>query len=269
VSVGLLGLSPPSLQHLALLDPIHTIFSMRVPDFTDFVNSATFSVILAYEPPTIDEAMYVLLKNSAGKVSLVLHLGSESDLPMNNALPWSGSASSWIPLREWGFPNKTKLCSIIASGKTSTVGHRLRHEVIRVLRERSIICDVFGRGYSEIASKSVGLRDYMFSIVIENTLSEGRYFTEKIIDSLAVGTIPLYWGTKAAYVEFGDAIIQWTTLDELVDLILPSISEDMYHSKKPYLISAQGRARWFASAENWLWENVFRCIFERSPKISS
>jgi hypothetical protein len=42
-------------------------------------------------------------------------------------------------------------------------------------------------------AKAAALRDYMFSIVIENA-QVGRYFTEKLIDAIALGTVPVYWG---------------------------------------------------------------------------
>lgn len=53
--------------------------------------------------------------------------------------------------------------------------------------------DLFGNGYNPIENKITALQDYRFSIIIENEKID-NWFTEKIIDCLMTGTIPVYWG---------------------------------------------------------------------------
>ena len=53
--------------------------------------------------------------------------------------------------------------------------------------------DLYGRGFNEIVDKEEGLCDYRFSVAIENGQYK-TYFTEKILDCFATGTIPVYLG---------------------------------------------------------------------------
>ena len=117
---------------------------------------------------------------------------------------------------------KTKLLSMISSNKNWTDGHNLRVNMMIYLMDKA---DVFGNQVRPIATKEDGLRDYMFSVAIENSSYE-TYFTEKIIDCFATGTIPIYWGAPDIGDHFNsDGIIS------LEDFDLSEINEDLYHSK--------------------------------------
>ena len=132
-----------------------------------------------------------------------------------------------IPEEAWDpFPEKPKMCSIIASGKAQLEGHRLRHTVIRTLDG----FDVWGNGYKRFDSKETALRDYRFSVCIMNMISE-NYFTEVLLDCFFVGTIPIFWGC-ANIGEFFDkeGIISFTTVEELKE-IMGSLTEELYLSK--------------------------------------
>ena len=62
------------------------------------------------------------------------------------------------------------------------------HEVIQKFGNKMT---VFGRGYDPIEFKIDGLKDYRFSVVIENCKRD-YWFTEKLIDCFVTGTIPIY-----------------------------------------------------------------------------
>ena len=95
---------------------------------------------------------------------------------------------SWI--KEPALYPKTKLVSMISSNKALGTGHRRRLVFAQQLKDR---LDLFGRGINDIAQKEDGLRDYMFSVAIENIQWPG-YHTEKIIDCFMTGTVPIYYG---------------------------------------------------------------------------
>jgi hypothetical protein len=121
----------------------------------------------------------------------------------------------WIPETERVIHKKNKIISIIASNKTFLTGHKLRHEVISKIPK----LDVYGRGYKEIPTKLDGLKDYKFSIAIENDKID-YYFTEKIIDCFITGTIPIYWGCPSIGNFFDiNGILTFNTIDELNDII--------------------------------------------------
>lgn len=150
--------------------------------------------------------------------------------------------------------NKSKLVSIIASCKASTVGHRLRHDAIKRYN-----MPAYGPQYQPLEFKENALTDFMFSVVIENS-SFDDYFTEKIIDCFAVGTVPIYWGTKNINKYFDtNGIITFDTLNELGD-ILHSISPDMYYNMSKHISENFNRHFQYRVAEDWLFNN-YKFIF--------
>ena len=90
--------------------------------------------------------------------------------------------------------------------------------------------DLYGRGIREISSKLEALKDYRYSIAIENDISE-NYYTEKLTDCLLTGTIPIYCGCPNIG-EFFDieGILTFNTVDEL-HTILDEINEESYLEK--------------------------------------
>jgi hypothetical protein len=111
-----------------------------------------------------------------------------------------GSTRPWIMNKK--LYNKTKLCSFIVSNKKLTNGHNYRLSVLEKYKDK---VDFFGRGTSKElpwsiddngnteSGKIIGLKDYMFSFVFENSNYETA-MSEKVTDCFAVGTIPIFWG---------------------------------------------------------------------------
>ena len=90
--------------------------------------------------------------------------------------------------------------------------------------------DIYGRGYNPIDYKLIGLESYKFSVVIENCKRD-YWFTEKLIDCLVTGTIPIYWGCPSIG-DFFD-INGFFIFDSVKELesIIENLTEDMYLSK--------------------------------------
>jgi hypothetical protein len=182
----------------------------------------------------------------------VLSLAGPALVRGDNVIRWP-FGSSWVPLAEWRVFPKTRLCSIIASKRRDFEGHRLRHAAVDALRAAGFDCDVLGRGYREVASKREGLADYLFSIVVENSREEGsNYLTEKLVDALACGTVPVYWGNKVAERHFGKGLIVWDTVEELRDKILPRLTRATYEAMLPAVRANLEEAKKFAPPERWL-----------------
>ena len=120
----------------------------------------------------------------------------------------------WI--KDTNVPEKSKMCSMVASDKTQTSGHQFRQQVISKLKDK---VDHFGRGFKFVELKEEALQDYYFSIVIENSQSD-FYFSEKLIDCFATRTIPIYWGCDSIGKFFNvDGMIRFNTMDELEDIV--------------------------------------------------
>jgi hypothetical protein len=131
------------------------------------------------------------------------------------------TTNSWI--KKPKVYNKSKLISMITSNKVWTEQQKYRVDFAE--KNKSII-DIYGRGFKEIEEKEEGLQDYMFSICIEN-ITYDSYFTEKILDCFATGTIPVYKGSKKI-LDYYDAkgIIFLEDLSDLSDL-----TAELYFSK--------------------------------------
>jgi hypothetical protein len=161
---------------------------------------------------------------------------------------------SWI--KEWSVFPKTELVSIITGAKHKTLGQKLRHHA--AIRYTNLA--IFGQPYTGyFPSKVPMLRPFRYSVVIENG-KEDYYFSEKLIDCLSQGTIPIYWGCPSIGSFFDmDGIIPFHELDELGN-ILQQISAQDYLAKLPAVNKNLELARDFRCAEDWIWrhyEGVF------------
>ena len=128
---------------------------------------------------------------------------------------------SWIT--EPKLYEKSKLVSMICSNKVMCAGHEHRLSWAQKLQGH---VDFYGRGFNEIQNKEEGLADYMFSVAIENASYE-TYFTEKIQDCFATGTIPIYYGAPDIGKFFNPKGI--ITLDNDFDIAL--LTPEMYYDR--------------------------------------
>ena len=160
---------------------------------------------------------------------------------------WVPAQGTWI--KEPKVYDKTKMISMIASNKNMCQGHRQRLEWVDRLKDAEGI-DFFGRGFdTEIATKEEGLCDYMFSVAIENASYE-TYFTEKLLDCFATGTIPVYYGAPNIGDHFNkDGIID---LSEEFD-----VSEEIYYNKMDAIKDNLERTKKMEILEDFIWENYF------------
>ena len=139
-------------------------------------------------------------------------------LKIDSKFKWVPAQGFWI--KEPKIYEKSKIISMIASNKQMCEGHRLRLEWVERLWGQ---VDLYGRGFNEISNKEEGLCDYMFSVAIENGQYE-TYFTEKLLDCFATGTIPVYLGAPDIGKYFNkDGIID---LSEKFD-----VSDEIYYNK--------------------------------------
>ena len=158
-----------------------------------------------------------------------------------NAVPW---------VQDRKVHEKTKLVSMIASNKRMCEGHARRLQFVDKFRDK---LDFYGRGFNEISCKEDGLRDYMFSVGIENAVYD-TYFTEKLTDCFACGTIPIFYGCKGVTEYFNeDGII---FLDD--DFDLSTLTEDLYYSKIDAIKDNFERSINLPVAEDYLYTEYFK-----------
>lgn len=135
----------------------------------------------------------------------------------------------WIEEKYMQLYPKTKSISMILSNKTFAPGHILRHQIYNDPWFADKV-DFYGTGSTHpFEDGSLGrlraFRDYKYSIVLENCRMKD-YFTDKILDCFATGTIPIYWGaTNALEIFDGKNFLTFTTIEELKDIITNKLSE--------------------------------------------
>lgn len=148
---------------------------------------------------------------------------------------------------------KTKEMSIVASDKNALTGHKLRHEIIREFGDQM---DVFGRGYNEIDYKLDALKDYFFHVVIEN-VKKDFWFTEKLIDALVTGCIPIYYGCPSIGKFFNtDGFIIIDSKEDFLDAKKMATSA-FYLSRSGAIQENFERAKRYVLAEKWISELDF------------
>ena len=105
--------------------------------------------------------------------------------------------------------------------------------------------------------KDDSLLDYRFSIVIENSRAKD-YFTEKLVDSLVVGTVPIYWGCTNVGDYFDTRGMYVVNSLEEIASIVGSLTEKDYIEKIQYIKSNYIAAQDYTVVEDWIYGNIIK-----------
>jgi len=216
------------------------------------VNSK-FKIKIAWllESPAIMPEHYAWIKENYDKFDYVLTFDKEL-LDISNKFYFIPIGGCWIREKEQMIWDKHKNVSIIVSKKNQTIGHKLRHQIVNELKSE---IDVYGQGYNAIENKIEALKDYRYSIVIEN-IKKDYYFTEKLIDAFITGTIPIYYGCPsiANFFDVRGMII----INDLEDLKnkLQFFNQENYEKMKPYIIKNFELAKKYLIAE----DNIYKFL---------
>jgi len=159
------------------------------------------------------------------------------------SLPLTGTFVDPEEVADLTIEQKSKTVSIIASTLSVLPGHKRRSEFItQLLSARpDLIEHTFGKGRpSELVRKVDGLREYRYSVAIENTRSP-RYITEKFCDCILAGTVPLYYGAPDIGEYFPPESFIALPMDDMQQClnILNRLSEDDYRNRIPALLEAR------------------------------
>ena len=210
------------------------------------------NVALMIESPEIHRLYYNFIENNNHLFDSVLTF-SKKLLDKGQNYKFNAYGTTWLHETYRNIWTKDKLCSLILSNNKTTSGHILRHNITTIIINRNInIVNIFGSNYiplpymtsknfekdhcgAHISNQKISaLKDYMFSIAIENT-KEDYYFTEKIIDCFLSGTIPIYYGCPSISNFFNEkGILSFTTLNECLNII-NTLSIEKYNDMLPYV----------------------------------
>jgi hypothetical protein len=175
----------------------------------------------------------------------------------------------WIKAADRKIYDKSRFISFISSAKGfdkwSAIGHGLRTDLYYILTniggclgarlERAGLknrIDCYGTitGHT-LPEKVDSLKDYMFQIAVENMIND-TYFTEKLTDCFATGTVPIFRGTRRVDRFFDPrGIIFFDSLEELTDILI-NLTEDDYYDRMDAINENFHRLEEFLMPEDWL-----------------
>lgn len=202
------------------------------------------------EPPEINRAPYEFAKNNFEKFVKIFTYDNNL-LSISNKFELVPPGGCWIEEVDRLISTKKKLCSTIVSSKRTTTGHRFRHEVVPEARN----VDVFGAEHIPLNKKIDGIKDYMFSVVIENQKMD-FLFTEKLIDCFVTGTIPIYWGCPSIENFFDkEGIITFDSVSELKHII-SNINEELYFKMLNSVNNNFELAKKYLIADDLIYQNI-------------
>ena len=212
------------------------------------INNEAKKIAVLYEPQSILPGNYAeVLRNQNSYYKIFTHRKSLCD--NDKVLHMPPFFPSWISESESIIYQKNKLVSMIASDKVMCDGHLYRQKIAGKFPYKN---DLFGRGRNFIQNKIEGLRDYMFSVAMENEVSE-IYYTEKILDCFLTGTIPIYWGSKEISSIFNPEGIIF-----LDDMDLADLKPELYYDRKNAIIDNFNRAKQIRSTSNHMIDYIIK-----------
>jgi hypothetical protein len=180
------------------------------------------------EPPIINGDNYTNIVKSHENFKYVFSYYRDIESKINNFkfIPHGGT---WLRQNEIELYSKTQLISFLFSDKQWNEYHRKRHRIYNMLNTNPNI-SFFGSGCNKrIPYKIEAHKDFYFSIVVENS-EEKDYFTEKLLDCLLSGTIPVYLGCPTIENYFNiNSIIRFKDPEQLPD-ILATLTPELYFS---------------------------------------
>lgn len=200
-----------------------------------------------------NESCYKWIENNHDQFKIVLTCNKYLLEKYPNKFKLQLYGTTWINEQYRKIYVKNKLCSIIASNKKNTTGHKLRHSIIDYLiMNNNNNVDFYGSRFNNlpymntkpytnehsgdhISNKKInGLKDYMFSICILPSKIDYE-FDEKLIDCFLTGTVPIFWGCPSIDKFFNiKGMIIFDTMEECINII-NSINIEKYNEMKPYI----------------------------------
>lgn len=167
-----------------------------------------------------------------------------------------------------------KFCSFVVSN--SKVADPIREEFFKKLCEYKKV-DSGGRFLNNIGEavpdKFEFIKNYKFNIAFENSSANG-YTTEKLIEPMAAGSIPIYWGDPVVGLDFNKksfvCVNDFDCIDEAVKEIIRLDTDDQAYiemlSESCFAQGHKTHREWLESYDNFLQrimnqpvENAKRC----------
>lgn len=196
----------------------------------------------------------ILSSSIAGEYQYIFTHSSEllSKLPNARFSPgggiWVGGSYGGGEIKLYA---KTKLCSFVSSNKRMCPLHHTRAALYDFVRKNRGDIDCMGTLDGQWVPIIQSLKDYCYSIVIENYI-DNEYFTEKILNCFATGTIPIYLGARRIDTFFNsDGIIRFNEPAGLLSA-LSAISFEDYAARSAAIAENFDRCKTYRLLEDYI-----------------
>jgi len=196
-------------------DSLYTWFTnwtLRTPD----IGKYPARVAWLLEPPSIQDWPYKWTLRNREKFDAIMTYDKRLLELGDNRFKFCPHGGSRIDWDLWGIYPKTKDVCMIVSDKKESEGQKLRHMIAQEFGDR---IDVYGPSYTPFKRKFEVLKDYRYCVVVES-IKMDYYFSEKFIDAVSVGCMPIYWGCPSIEQKFGFVSIQFDNLASLAGILL-------------------------------------------------
>ena len=154
--------------------------------------------------------------------------------------------TTWIKRKDWGLkPKKFKVTTLCGS-KKNTTNHFKRRDLRKKQKNIKIPHVFWNSSHNKLPKidknplldgpphNKIKMMDSQFHIVIEN-VCDNNYFSEKLIDCLITGTIPIYCGCTNLEKYFDTrGIIQVKTVGDIIKTC-NSLTPSLYKDYKDYI----------------------------------
>lgn len=226
---------------------------------------------LIFESRGIDLQTYSSVESLIPKFNKVFTHNSEYLKKYENC-KWIPGGGIWVGGRtdtphaegEIKIQEKNKLCSMVSSNKQMCKGHLTRLGIMNLVKDNNKIDKFFGIGGPTDNSGWIpifkSLKDYMFSIVIENYIDE-LYITERILNCFATGTIPIYLGASNIGQIFNiDGIIHLNSLNSIEEFndLIENLTSEYYYNRMDAIKDNFERCLKYKSIEDYIYLNYLK-----------
>lgn len=217
------------------------------------------NVILLESSAIIPEHVVWVKQNADRFKTIYTHNSSLLSIPHAKWIPGGGC---WIGT-DWGggelkLYEKSKLVSFMSSNKVMCQLHALRLTLANYCQRYKPFVNLFGLGGPFVKAIDY-LADYRFSVVIENHIDE-CYFTEKLLNCFATGTIPIYLGAKK--LPFNEnGIIRFTGPEDF-NPAFKNVTPEFYTERLDAVKENLELCKKYLCIEDYMWEN-YKCLISQ------
>jgi hypothetical protein len=240
--------------------PIDSDITVFSDSFIREVETSQSKIKIAWliEPPVIDSFIYEYIKENYNLFDMVMTF-DESLLSLSPKFRYYPYGTTWIENKDRKVWDKTESISAVFSNKKLSKGHAIRHSIYSGYKDQVTFFGDIDSNY--IMNKIDGHKDYRFSLIVENW-DGNSYFSEKLLDCLLTGTIPVYWGFPN-YANFFDpnGFIYFTEFTQLSEII-PHLTPEQYESRRDAILYNFEKAKECMDLDKNLWYYCLKDFLE-------